>query len=74
MARQYRRNGWSNLRRFWRYEFHFFEGMRVLLRAFYGSILQRNDDPISAEVIQRTANAIDAVVKSIDDAPGVGQP
>jgi predicted dehydrogenase len=74
MARQYRRNGWSNLRRFWRNEFHFFEGMRVLLRAFYGSILQRNDDPISAEVIQRTADAIDAVVKSIHDAPGVGQP
>jgi predicted dehydrogenase len=65
MARHYRRNAWSNLRRFWRHEFHFFQGMRVLLRTFYGAILERNDDPIPAAVIQRTADAVDAVVEAM---------
>jgi predicted dehydrogenase len=74
IARHYRRNGWSNLRRFWQHEFHFFEGMRVLLRAFYGSILQTDDDPIPALVVQRTADALDAVVESMRGVSGRPRP
>jgi predicted dehydrogenase len=68
-ARHYRRNAWSNMRRFWRHEFHFFQGMRVLLRGFYGAILQQNEEPISNQVVQRTADTIDALVESINREP-----
>jgi predicted dehydrogenase len=64
-ARHYRRNAWANLRRFRRHEFHFFQGMRVLLSGFYGSILRQGPDPLSGTVIQRTADAIDALLTSI---------
>lgn len=64
-ARHYRRNGLANLRRFWRHEFHFFQGMRVLLRAFYGSINQQNEPPLPQQVILRTANAIDVLLATI---------
>jgi predicted dehydrogenase len=73
-ARHYRRNAWSNIRRFWRHEFHYFQGMRVLLRGFYGAILQQNEDPISGIIIQRTAEAIDILVESLHGEHGEMRP
>ncbi len=71
-AREYRRNAWANLRRFMRYEYHFFEGMRVLLRGFYGAILTNEADPIPPAMVQKTADAIDSVIASMDVR--VGEP
>jgi predicted dehydrogenase len=64
-ARHYRRNAWYNVRRFWRHEFHFFQGMRVLLRGFYGAVQGRDSEPLPAAFIQRTAVAIDTVLAAI---------
>jgi len=61
-ARQYRRNAWRNVRRFGRYEFHFFQGMRVLLSEFYRAVSQGGSDPISKTTILRTAQTIDAII------------
>ena len=73
-ARHYRRNAWSNVRRFGRHEFHFFQGMRVLLRGFYGAILEQNEEPISNQIVQRTADTIDVLVESIYRGPAEVRP
>ncbi|MDB6100260.1 MAG: oxidoreductase [Gammaproteobacteria bacterium] len=64
-SRHYRRNARQNLRHFWRHEFHFFQGMRVLLRGFYAAIQGQGDEPLPAPIIQRTAVAIDTVLAGI---------
>ncbi|MDB6105570.1 MAG: oxidoreductase [Gammaproteobacteria bacterium] len=71
-SRYYRRNAWQNLRRFSRHEFHFFQGMRVLLRGFYAAIQGQGTEPLPAPIIQGTAVAIDTVLASIHtNAAGV---
>ena len=73
LSRHYRRNARQNLRRFWRHEFHFFQGMRVLLGGFYAAIQGQGGEPLPASIIQRTATAIDTVVAGIHrTAAGVG--
>jgi predicted dehydrogenase len=67
-AGHFRRNAWANARRFWRHEFHFFQGMRVLLTEFYGAIAEQAPEPLPPAIIQRTADVMDAVLESIGRA------
>jgi predicted dehydrogenase len=64
-AREYRRNFTANLSRFWRHDFHFFQGMRVLLTDFYGAVQGQASNPMPPVLIQRTADAMDALLASI---------
>lgn len=61
-ARRYAGNGWRNLGRFRRHEFHYFEGMRVLLNRYYDAIEGRGPDPVPAADILRTSRLIESIV------------
>ncbi len=60
-AKEYRRSGWRNLRQFRKSEFHYFQGMRKLLEAFYTSIRQGTAPPIAYEEMLRVTTIIDRV-------------
>jgi predicted dehydrogenase len=64
-----------NVRAFRRYEFSFFQGMRKLLRDYYGSILGENEAPQQQALIMRTALAIDRIIEGVNrsmSTPGKG--
>jgi hypothetical protein len=56
----------GNMRAFRRYEYSFFQGMRRLLSAYYGSIRGTHPAPQQAQVIIRTAHAIDRIVDAVN--------
>jgi predicted dehydrogenase len=64
-ARQFMRNGWRNLGQFRRHEFHYFQGMRVLLHGFYDAVQDNGPDPITREHILRVCTLIDDIVAAI---------
>lgn len=68
-ARAFASNARSNLGRFRRYEFHFFQGMRVLLEAFYRSIEEGTPPPLSHEEILWSVQTIDRIVEQIPALP-----
>lgn len=68
-ARRYAGNGWRNLGRFRRHEFHYFEGMRVLLNRYYDAIEGRDTDPVPAEHVLRTSRLIESIVAASKGAP-----
>ena len=70
-ARQYRRNGRRNLGEFRRHEFHYFQGMRVLLNRYYDSVAGTASAPISATDIMRVSRLTDRIVAAIDASGGL---
>lgn len=73
-ARAYVGAARANIGRFRRHEFHFFQGMRVLLDGFYRSIEEGTPLPLSYEEILWSVQTIDRIVAQIPalphDAPG----
>ena len=69
-ARAYAASALRNIGRFRRYEFHFFQGMRVLLDEFYTHIEAGTAAPLSHEEILWSVDTIDAIVEHIN-APAV---
>lgn len=61
-ARQHWRAGWANVGRFRRYEYHYFQCMRVLLNRFYDSVEGTGPDPVPVEQILRVCRIIDRIV------------
>jgi predicted dehydrogenase len=61
-SRQFSRNARRNLGRFRRHEFHYFQGMRVLLDRFYDAVEGRGPDPIPHDQLLRVCALIDAIV------------
>lgn len=57
-----------NVGAFRRYEYSFFQGMRRLLVAYYGSIRGQNESPQNPLVVVRTARAIDRIIEGVDRA------
>jgi predicted dehydrogenase len=64
-SRQYLKSARSNIGQFRRAQYHYFEGMRVLLSQFYDAVQGKGPDPITPAQIQRAANLIDAVIARI---------
>jgi predicted dehydrogenase len=62
-ARQFAKNGLRNLGLFRRYEFHYFQCMRVLLSGFYDAVQEIGEDPIPHTHILRVCKIIDAIVE-----------
>lgn len=65
-ARRYAGNGWRNLGRFRRHEFHYFQCMRVLLDRFYDAVEGFGPEPIPHDQILRVARLIDAIVERME--------
>lgn len=61
IARQYRKYGWLNIKRFLRREFHTESGMHTLISLFYRSIEEDTPLPIPYRDILLTANIMDKV-------------
>lgn len=61
-ARQHWRGGWANVGRFRRYEYHYFQCMRVLLDRFYDAVEGKAADPVPADQILRVCRIIDRIV------------
>jgi predicted dehydrogenase len=61
-ARQFRRTAWRNVGQFMRADFHYFEGMRNLLRQFHACIRSDGPPPIPYEEIRRVTQIIDLVI------------
>ena len=61
-ARRFANNGWHNLGQFRRHQFHYFQGMRVLLNRFYDALEDHGPDPISHQDILRVCRVIDQIV------------
>ena len=70
MARQYRREGWRNVRRFLRSDFHFFSGMNTLISRFYDSILDDAPLPIPYRDILRIGWVMEEIFRQLD---GLGE-
>ncbi len=67
MGRQYRREGWRNVRRFARSDFHFFAGMHNLIARFYDSILHDTAPPISHRDIRRIGWIMDEIFRQLEE-------
>jgi hypothetical protein len=65
-ARQLAANGRRNITRFRKYEFHYFQCMRVLLDRFYDAVEGKGPDPIPPEQILRVCRVIDQIVEGVD--------
>ena len=65
-AKQLLGNFASNLNAFRKYEFHYFQGMRSLLQAYYLSILNDSPVPISQKDILRTCEIMDTIIVAIN--------
>ncbi len=66
MGKQYRREGWRNVGRFIRSDFHFFAGMHNLISRFYDSILNDTPPPVSHRDILRIAWMMDEIFDQIN--------
>ena len=64
-ARRFASNGWRNFGQFRRHQFHYFQGMRVLLNRFYDAVEDRGPDPISHQDILKVCRVIDQIVVEI---------
>jgi predicted dehydrogenase len=64
-AKQFSRAGRRNVKQFLRNDFHYFQGMRRLLRLFYDSIRTDGPPPIPHEQILRVSALIDSLVASM---------
>ncbi len=71
-AKAFAGNGWRNLGDFRKARFHYFEGMRVLLRRFYDAIEHGSSDPIPPEHILRVCRLIDQIVAGLREQAGPG--
>jgi predicted dehydrogenase len=67
-AAQFARNARRNFGRFWRHEFHYFQGMRVLLERFYDAVEGRGPDPVPHDQLLRVCRLIDGIVESTGSA------
>jgi len=65
-AREYRRGGMKNIRRFLRSEFQFFAGMNELFRRFYTSIGNGGEPPIAYDRILRIAGWMDDIFTQVE--------
>ena len=65
-ARRFRRAGRRNVMQFVRADFHYFEGMRNLLRQFHACIRCGGPPPIAYEEIRRVTRLIDLVIRASD--------
>ncbi len=65
-AREYRRGGIKNVRRFLRSEFQFFAGMNELFRRFYLSVAEGGPPPIAYERILRIARWMDEIFVQVE--------
>ncbi len=70
MGRQYRREGWKNVRRFLRSDFHFFAGMHTLIARFYDSILNDAPPPIPHRDIARIGWMMDEIFRQLESSTG----
>jgi predicted dehydrogenase len=61
-ARRFAGNGLRNIGRFRRHEFHYFQGMRVLLDRFYRSAMTGGPSPTPPAEVLRVCRIIDAIV------------
>lgn len=61
-ARRFAGNGWRNMGRFRRHEFHYFQGMRYLLDQWYAAIESGGESPVPPAEILRTCRIIDEIV------------
>ncbi len=67
MGKQYKREGWKNVRRFLRSDFHFFAGMHNLVSRFYDSILLDTPPPISHRDIRRIGWMMDEIFRQLEE-------
>ena len=61
-SRRFASNGWRNLGQFRRHQFHYFQGMRVLLNRFYDAVEEHGPDPVSHQDILKVCRVIDQIV------------
>jgi predicted dehydrogenase len=82
-AKAFASAGRRNVGRFRRHEFHFFQGMRLLLDGFYRSIREDSAPPIAYDEILWSVDTIDRIVEAIarstpassqTDTPHAAQP
>jgi predicted dehydrogenase len=63
MSREYAREGFRNVARFARSDYHFFAGLNRLLRLFYRGILDGGPPPIASRDILRVSAVMDEVFR-----------
>lgn len=68
-SRRFASSGLRNAGRFLRHEFHFFQGMRVLLSEFYRGIADGGPPPIPYDDILWSVDVIDRMVTAMAAAP-----
>lgn len=61
LARQYRKNGFRNVRRFLKKDLHVDSGMNHLIRRFYDAVITDSPPPIPYPEIFRTARIMDSM-------------
>ena len=62
----YHREGWKNVFRFARSRFHFFAGMHNLIAAFYDSLQNDTDVPISHAEMRRMSWLLDEIFEQLE--------
>ncbi len=65
-ARQFLKNGLTAVGEFRRYEYHFFQPMRVLLNRFYDAVENKGVDPITPAEVLRVCRIIDKIVEGVE--------
>ena len=61
IGKLYRKNGWSNIMRFLRRDFHEGYGMKILFEKFYRAVAEDTPPPISYKQILTTSRIMDSI-------------
>ena len=67
MGKQYKREGWKNVGKFIKSDFHFFAGMHNLIARFHESIIKDTPPPISHRDIRRIGWMMDEIFRQLED-------
>ena len=68
LSKQYKKQAWSNVRRFMKHDFHYFSGMRTLISRFYDCISNNSEPPIVYKDILRISAMMDEIFRQIAPA------
>ena len=65
-AKKYKREGWSNLKKFLNSDYHFFVGLNSLISRYYESILNDTDVPIPYDQILKVSWMMEEIFKQLN--------
>jgi predicted dehydrogenase len=65
LGKQYKKQGWGNVRRFLKHDFQYFSGMQGLISQFYDCISHKSEPPVVIKDILRISRMMDEIFRQV---------